>query len=706
MTHESVAVKEFLCLCRDLREVGLQIEVQPGESQSLLIFAKAPKDLLVAKVYKSRVKDYLYGITDAVPEIGNGYFEAEDILSVYHLVSWSKENGGAGITPGLGKWKNVKSIFPIHNGPVNEALLKHLSTQLFLRTADLDRIRNLFGSKVAFYFAFMQTYLRFLSFSAVTGALAWAFLPKYSFLYAVVTLCGCTVFLEYWKIRQAELCVRWNVRGVEILKVNQHKFRHEKIIVDAAGRTKYYFPRWKTIARQLLQIPFFAAALLALGAVITLVFAVEIIISEAYDGPYKWCLEYLPTLLLAAALPSMNSCLEFIAAQLAEYENHRTLDHYDMSLTQKLFGLSFIANYLPILLSAFVYIPLGDVIVPQLQCCLTTVLGERLGRHLHNTSFRKDTDRLRNELIALTITGQLCDAIQEFVVPYIMHRAKGWYSAYRSYRSLPPHLSSSSSPPSPPSALLAPLGETPSSTPTGETTKAAPAAFLRSVRQQASLPRYNVQYDMSEMAIQLGHLALFAPVWPLVSVGFFVNNWLELRSDFFKICADQQRPHPVRADGLGPWVAWLDTLVWLGSICTAAIVHVIGGAEAGDGTLFLGRALGAAGLQSWSWWCSLPVTIWMGEHVFLAWRSAVRFVLKGMGSDQVRRERVQRYARRKKYIEELEAAAGVPNSGDHGGDSGTHIYDSGLEGAKQAEVDRGEEVGIQLIKTSKMSKQD
>lgn len=45
---------------------------------------------------------------------------------------------------------------------------------------------------------------------------------------------------------------------------------------------------------------------------------------------------------------------------LAEFENHRTQDNFDISLTQKRFVLAFIANYLPILLTAFVYIPLGD----------------------------------------------------------------------------------------------------------------------------------------------------------------------------------------------------------------------------------------------------------------------------------------------------------------------------------------------------------
>lgn len=56
--------------------------------------------------------------------------------------------GGAGITPGIGQWKNVKAIYPMHNDKVNQALLRGLSKKLLLGIEDLDKIRDLFGSKV------------------------------------------------------------------------------------------------------------------------------------------------------------------------------------------------------------------------------------------------------------------------------------------------------------------------------------------------------------------------------------------------------------------------------------------------------------------------------------------------------------------------------------------------------------------------------
>jgi anoctamin-10 len=218
-------------------------------------------------------------------------------------------------------------------------------------------------------------------------------------------------------------------------------------------------------------------------------------------GRYRYTLltrfqEYVPTLILAASLPYMNSFLENVASWLAKFENHRTHDYYEMSVTQKTFVLSFIAHYLPILLTAFVYIPLGDTIVPWLGAQLPGTLGDKLDKDF----FQRNPDRLRNEVVALTLTGQLSDMFEEMVVPHVMHQLRAWYHAYKSYRSHQASLEA-----------LSP-------------DDAAEKTMLRTVRRQASMPTYNVQDDISEMVIQFGYLALFSPAWPLVSVGFFVSS--------------------------------------------------------------------------------------------------------------------------------------------------------------------------------------
>lgn len=611
------AAKEFSLLLDSLEAAGLHVEVRPSFEKTILVFVKAPEQLLGNTVYKSRVRDWLYSITQNRPEgdkdtVVRAWYEAEDLLAMHHLVAWPKELGGAGITPETGRWENVKAIFPLHNERDNQVLLRHLSRRLVLTNDDFDKIRDLLGAKVAFYFAFIQTYLMFLTFPAITGVLTWLFLSQYSLAYAILTSIWCSVFLEYWKVQELDLSIRWKTRGVNKSKTNRPEFKYDSVLIDAHGRTRHHFPKWKHITRQLLQIPFIVLATVVLGAIICCVFAVEILISEAYDGPYQFYLEYLPTVLLAVAIPYMSSSLEGIAEALTQYENHRTADQHEMSLTQKIFLLNIITNYLPILLTAFVYVPYGHIVVPSLKRVLQRLLPS-LSSRLSAEAFRSDPNRLRNEVIALTVTGQISSFFEENFLPLIKHKFLGWHRAYRRAHSK--------------DAMLLRM----------TTDDAEEVEFLKTCRNQGTLPQYNVQDDIAEIVLQFGYLALFAPVWPLISLGFLINNWIELRSDFAKICFEHRRPAPTRADGIGPWVQSLEMLTWLGSIITAAMVHLFGS----DGHK--------------SHWATLPVTVFISEHILLVLRSLARWVFERFGSEQIRRERDERYARRLSYLDNIEA---------------------------------------------------
>lgn len=130
----------------------------------------------------------------------------------------------------------------------------------------------------------------FIIFPAITGLIAWQFLSKYSLAYAILTSVWCTVFLEYWKIKEVDLSIRWRVRGVNKVKVNRPSFQYENIIADENGRIKHYFPKWKQISRQLLQVPFILLSALALGLIICSVFVVEVLICETYEGPHRFVL--------------------------------------------------------------------------------------------------------------------------------------------------------------------------------------------------------------------------------------------------------------------------------------------------------------------------------------------------------------------------------------------------------------------------------
>ena len=323
--------------------------------------------------------------------------------------------------------------------------------------------------------------------------------------------------------------------------------------------------------------------------------------------------EYFPTILLGVALPQINSYLESIATLITDFENHRTADNYDMSRTQKFFFLQIITNYLPIFITAFLYVPFGDQLIPLLESLARQFGGSYVSKHLgHNHHI--DGDRLRTEIIALTVSGQLSSFFEENLLPIIKRKFYEWYRDFRAPKAESSEFSSIAN--DDPNEM----------------------EFLDSARRQAALEPYNVQDDIAEIALQFGTLALFSPVWPLISIGFFLNNIIELRTDFFKLTQGHQRPAPVRTDGIGPWIASLDFLAWAGSISTGAIVHLYSPNTIAGG----------------AWW-ALPITIFISEHIFLVLRAMVRFLLDRIGSEQIRKQRNAQYLSRVKHLEEIEA---------------------------------------------------
>lgn len=112
-------------------------------------------------------------------------------------------------------------------------------------------------------------------------------MPLNSWFYTTLTGLWSIIFTEYWKLKETNLSIRWDVKGVSSLKTYRPQFIYEKSFLDDAGRLRHYYPEWKQIARRLVQIPFVLLAAFSLGALIAMVYAAEVLISEVYEGPYK-----------------------------------------------------------------------------------------------------------------------------------------------------------------------------------------------------------------------------------------------------------------------------------------------------------------------------------------------------------------------------------------------------------------------------------
>ena len=469
-------------------------------------------------------------------------------------------------------------------------------------------------------------------FPATFGFSCWVLLGNFSAVYAIVNGLWCVVFVEWWKRQELDLAIRWGVKNVSAIEDRRREFRPEKTVTDPiTGEQVSFFPASKRLQRQLLQIPFAILAVVALGAIIATCFAIEIFISEVYDGPFKSVLVFLPTAILSTLVPTITTYLTGFAAQLTDFENYETQSAHDKAMVSKAFVLNFITSYLGICLTAFVYVPFATVLVPYLDIFALTV--KPFADHPDQLKtptpqkFNINPNRLKNQMIYFAVTAQVVNFALETIVPIVKQKGANKYKEIQTSRAE----KKGGAPP-----------------PVSENDPPEEKVFLNRVRAEAALPEYDVTTDLREMAIQFGYLSLFSVIWPFTPVTYLINNWIELRGDTFKLTMECKRPNPQRADSIGPWLNSLEFLAWLGSITSAALVY-----------MFSNDALGPDGRPSQLKGWALLLTIFLSEHIFLIVQVGVRTAISKLDSASMRKDRSERFMIRRKYLEEAGLGAAV-----------------------------------------------
>jgi anoctamin-10 len=154
-------------------------------------------------------------------------------------------------------------------------------------------------------------------------------------------------------------------------------------------------------------------------------------------------------------------------------------------MVQKIFVLNFITSYLGLFLTAFVYVPFGQVIVPHLDFLQIAVRpfaekGEQI--EVAKAGFQINPDRLKKQIIYFTVTAQIVNFGLEVVMPFVKRKV------FRKVKEV--------------QADMAAKRGGSSTPPNDEHPEEAP--FLTRVRNEAELAVYEVTGDFREMVVQFG----------------------------------------------------------------------------------------------------------------------------------------------------------------------------------------------------------
>lgn len=206
-------------------------------------------------------------------------------------------------------------------------------------------------------------------------------------------------------------------------------------------------------------------------------------------------------------MPAFSTLLTGLAEKLTQLENYETEDGiymmrcqislplacsgqillltrytaHEAAFIQKIFVINVITSYLPIALTAFVYVPFGKLLVPYLNIFqLTAQRFTGDGKPLPTQKFEIDPNRLTQQVIYFTVTAQIVNVAMEIIVPYAKR------NVFRAVKDVQIEISSKNGARQEPKDLP------------------EEAAFLSRVRFEAELEEYDVAIDYREMVVQFG----------------------------------------------------------------------------------------------------------------------------------------------------------------------------------------------------------
>uniref|UniRef100_A0A4W6DBM3 Anoctamin n=1 Tax=Lates calcarifer TaxID=8187 RepID=A0A4W6DBM3_LATCA len=459
----------------------------------------------------------------------------------------------------------------------------------FFKEQPLNLIRKYYGEKIGIYFAWLGFYTEMLLFAAVVGTICfiYGFLTyddnqwskeicseevggsivmcplmvgsKYQqinfssshMFFAIFMGIWVTLFLEFWKRRQARLEYEWDLVDFEE-EQQQLQLRPEyetkctnRKLNRITQEMEPYLPITNKCARTCLSgatVLFWISLIIAciIGVIAYRLAVYAAFASIMKDSPTNKLQVVGPYITPQLATSVTASCINFViimilnlmyervAVWITDMEIPKTHLEYENKLTVKMFLFQFVNYYSSCFYVAF-------------------FKGKFVGYPGKYAYMFGEWSKLRNEecdpggcLIELTtqlvivMTGkQVWGNIQEALVPWMMN----WWGS-RKARNHPESLYSR----------------------------------WEQDHDLQGFGQLGLFYEYLEMVIQFGFITLFVASFPLAPLLALINNVIEVRVDAWKLTTQFRRPVAAKAHSIGAWEEILSGIAILSVVTNAFIV--------------------------------------------------------------------------------------------------------------------------------------
>lgn len=532
-------------LSKILQLNGFIVSIRPDSNTNFMILFVTLKEKSFAELVNlSNETDKLFNVAPN-PTSNEKTSVAERLRLIHMKLTLPKLSGGCEIQVGKG---NVIDILPVKSAikleKESKSNWKNFGKLFKKKTRDQNELflKETLGSKYAIYYKFVQAYVSSIGCLAFIGVFARYFLGNFSVLYAIANVfIGLTCYVCIYATEK-KLANEWNLSNIsktEIIKLEETDL----------------IPTWKVLLRKLLFTPITLGGASGLFSIHFGCFLLEIFINEIYKGPFQSILALLPTILVCVLVPVGTMIYGIVAKKYLLFEKNPTQESENDSLLIKMFVFNCLASYSPLMITAFIYLPLGYALDPYLQTIQAMVTkASSVYSYIPNipvlqSQYKVNNTRMASQIFYFMVTNQVVGTFVEFVVPIIVSKVT----------SIP---------------KIASLLGTPASNKELKMIEIdAPEEhkFLELVRADFKKPEVSIDDDYRQHVLQYGFLMFFGPVWTLGALCCFVFGLIQQEGDYLKYIKLAKPAVPARAESSQPWILFMRFLLVIGSFVSVAI---------------------------------------------------------------------------------------------------------------------------------------
>ncbi|KAJ3382953.1 hypothetical protein HDU84_003931 [Entophlyctis sp. JEL0112] len=456
--------------------------------------------------------------------------------------------GGAGVT----------DILTLHDVRA-ESLCLHrwLEMDGLMDTRELSHARALFGEEIALSLAFAQFYLLFHAPVAVLGVVAFAAWGDYSIAYAGFLGLWSIMFLEAWKRQEKSFAKDWGTLHADSAADRPRPaFAPDRIDIDpVTHRPVLFYPRWKRwIIHAFFTFPVLTAFALTAASFSFAYLTLDIYTFEIYDGWDRLFVIMLPSAIYVLVLPLFQTFHTKLSKYITKLENSEGEYAHESSYSSKAYVMSCLLSQLSVLVLGLVYIPAADILIPKVKPILEG-LGVYRASELHHSSSILSPHTFQNRIISFAVSQQLVNQFLQIVVPSLL---ASWTTV-----NMLDKAASSLSAADTTVALNATSGKHQSAVIESD------SEIIQQISEALKLPEYSSYDYYAAIANQFSLVVMFSGAWPLVPLLCVFNNFLDLRTNAFKLIKSSRRPIPRRTSSIKPWLKIFNLLAVVGTLATA-----------------------------------------------------------------------------------------------------------------------------------------